>query len=276
MNSPSLARTGQPSLALASWALRVQFFVSGALFATWGVHVPTAKAHYGLGEQALAIAMLASGVGALIALTQAGRIIGRHGPRAVTAVTGAACSACIASLIAFPSYAFLLVLMLVYGICASLMDVSINAEASEIELQSGRAQMSGFHAMFSLGGMAGAAVGSVLPAAGVAPAMHLLGAGLVCVALIWTGCAGMLRMEGAAPGGGGLSLPHGVLLLVGTLAALGLVAEGAMYDWSVLFMKQERHSDPAVSAWAYACFSGAMARAASPATGCVRMSRRSC
>jgi predicted MFS family arabinose efflux permease len=259
MTSPTLASARLPTLGTASWALRAQFFVSGALFATWGVHVPTAKAHYGIGEQALAIAMLAAGVGALIALTQAGRVIGRYGPRGVTAVTGTVCCACIAALIAFDSYAWLLAVMLAYGTAASLMDVSINAEASEIERQSGRAQMSNFHAMFSLGGMVGAAVGGALPAAGVGPAQHLAGAAVVGFAVITIGCMGMLRMEGAAPGSGGLSLPRGVLLLIGTLAALGLVAEGAMYDWSVLFMKQERGGDATVSAWAYASFSAAMA-----------------
>ena len=57
-----------PSVTRAAFALRTEFFVMGVLFATWGVHVPTVKAHYGLGEQALALAMLASGVGALGAL----------------------------------------------------------------------------------------------------------------------------------------------------------------------------------------------------------------
>ena len=54
----AMPTTAAPSItpppATAAWALRAQFFVSGALFATWGVHVPTVKAHFGLGERALA------------------------------------------------------------------------------------------------------------------------------------------------------------------------------------------------------------------------------
>ena len=83
----ALPLASAPSLAGASTALRTQFFVMGVLFATWGVHVPTVKAHYGLGEQALALAMLASGVGALAALAYAGRIVGRWGPRGVAAAS---------------------------------------------------------------------------------------------------------------------------------------------------------------------------------------------
>jgi predicted MFS family arabinose efflux permease len=245
-------------LARAAWALRAQFFVAGALFATWGVHVPTVKLHFGLSEASLAVAMLAAGVGALLALAQAGRVIGHHGPRGVTLVTGLVSAAAISLLLAFQSYAVLLFVMFAYGVASSLFDVSVNAEATEIERLAGRPLMSGFHGMFSLGGMAGAGVGSLLPALGVTATQHLLGAAIVCALLVMMGCAWMLRMAGA-PASGGLSLPRGPLALIGLLAALGLIAEGAMYDWSVLFMKQERGSDVATAALAYASFSGAMA-----------------
>ncbi len=251
-----------PPPATAAWALRAQFFVSGALFATWGVHVPTVKAHFGLGERALGLAMLASGVGALLALMQAGRLVGRFGPRAVCGVTGLACCLVIAGLIAFDRYGALVALLLAFGVVASLFDVSINAEATEIERLTGRALMSGFHGMFSLGGMAGAAAGSVLTGgAGMPAGQHLAVAAAVGAALVAVGCLGMSR--GAAAGGdsGGprLSLPRGPLFLVGLLAAMGLVAEGALYDWSVLYMKQALLSDAGTAALAYASFSGAMA-----------------
>jgi predicted MFS family arabinose efflux permease len=239
----------------------MQFFVSGALFATWGVHVPTVKTHFGLGERALALAMLAAGVGALLALTQAGRVVGRHGPRTVTLVTGLVCSLCIAALIAFQSYAALLALMFAYGMGNSLFDVAINAEASELELVSGRPLMSGFHGMFSLGGMAGAAVGGIVLAAGGAAQQHLIGVAAVCALAVAGGCVVMLRMEGATRGSAGLNVPRGALALIGLLASLGLIAEGAMYDWSVLYMKQELKSDAATAALAYASFSAAMAAA---------------
>ena len=247
------------TLSTASWALRAQFFVSGALFATWGVHVPTVKAHFGLGEAALGFAMLAGGVGALIALTQAGRVVGRFGPRGVSWVTGIVCCLVIALLIAFQGYWVLVGLLLVYGIAASLFDVSINAEATEIERLAGRPLMSGFHGMFSLGGMVGAAAGSAITGAGVTAGQHLYLAAAVSVTIVAAGCLGMLRMEGPPAANSPLSLPRGPLFLIGVLASMGLMAEGAMYDWSVLYMKQELRSDAGIAALAYASFSAAMA-----------------
>ncbi len=259
MSSIPLPVHSPRTLVNASRALRAQFFVTGAMFATWGVHVPTVKAHYGLGEQALAIAMFFSGIGGVVMLTQAGRIVGRFGPRAIALFMGLVCAGCIASLIAFDSYPALLALMLVYGTAASLFDVSLNTEASEMERLSGRPLMSGFHGMFSLGGMAGAGVGAVLPVAGVLPQQHLLMAAVVCGLIVIVGSLSMLRMEGPPATGIPLSLPTGPLALIGLLAAIGLIAEGAMYDWSVLFMKQELRSDSSIAALSYASFSGSMA-----------------
>src|SRR5437762_5335055 len=209
MSSLPLAPPSGRVISNAAWRTRAQFFISGALFATWGVHVPSVKAHYALGERALAIAMLAAGVGAWLALTQAGRVVGRFGPRGVTLLTGSGCALCIALLVAFDHYAALLVVMLLYGVCSSLMDVSINAEASEIERLADRPLMSGFHAMFSLGGMVGAAVGSLLHSAAVAPAHHLLGAALVGAAVVAAGGSVMLRMDGPPRTDHPLSLPTG-------------------------------------------------------------------
>jgi fucose permease len=72
----------------------------------------------------------------------------------------------------------------------------------------------------------------------------------------------MLRtVAGTSDEGPRFALPRGVLALLGILAALGLIAEGAMYDWSVLYMTQELHSEPGFAALAYASFSAAMAAA---------------
>lgn len=251
------------ALARAAHAVRAQFFVLGLVFGTWGVHVPTVKAHYGLGEQALALAMLTGGGGALLALSQAGRIVGRWGPRAVAATMGVASSAAIASLLVAPGYAGLLVLMLVFGISGSLVDVAINTEATSLEREAGRPLMSGFHGLFSVGGMAGAGLGSAATALGLTPQEHLLLANGVGAMVVLAASRAMLPLPPGQPEEKPpLSLHElvkGPLLLLGVLASMGLIAEGAMYDWSVLFMKQERASATSTAALAYASFSAAMA-----------------
>ena len=242
----------------STWAIRGQFFAAGALFATWGVQVPMIKTHYGLSEQTLALAMLAAGVGSITGLTQAGRIVGRLGPRTVACVTGLTAALSITLLLATHHYAGLLALMFAFGLTASLFDVAVNVAASEIERQANRPLMSGFHGLFSLGGMAGAGLGSAMQGFGLNAPLHLLIAGVACGLLTVWGCLHMHAGRNAQSDGG-MVLPRGVLGLIGALAALGLLCEGAIYDWSVLYMHESLQAQPATAALAYASFSGAMA-----------------
>jgi predicted MFS family arabinose efflux permease len=250
------------NIRAATWATRANFFYSGFLFATWGVHVPTVREHYGLGEQALAMAMLAAGVGALAGLTQAGRVIGRVGAKPVTLASGLVVALCIAALLWTRDYTVLVATMVGFGIASGLLDVAINAEATELEHVAQRKLMSGFHGMFSLGGMAGAAAGGALLAADVMPDAHLWGVAFVGALALAVATALMLPFKPPADGAAaGFELPRGSLLLLGVLAALGLIAEGAMYDWSVLYMHRELGSPQQQAALAYASFSAAMAAA---------------
>lgn len=259
--SPGAAIVAPNTLAITSWATRTLFFCAGFLFATWGVHVPTVKAVYGIDESALGIAMLAAGIGALLGLSQAGWLIGRFGARQVAWVGGGLAALSIAFLFSMPGYAALLLLLVLFGGSSSAMDVAMNAEASELERLQGRPVMSGFHGMFSLGGMAGAALGSALLHAGVAPLVHVVAVALGSVlAIAWAGSCMLphLRAELGQRREKYL-LPRGPLLLLGAMAAMGFVVEGAVYDWSVLYLYKEIGSPQNLAALAFASFSAAMA-----------------
>jgi predicted MFS family arabinose efflux permease len=244
------------------WAARAQFFCSGFVFATWGVHVPTLKARYGIDDAQLGLALLAAGIGALLGLTQASGWIGRHGARRAAGVFGTLYALLLALLLAMPSYTALLGLLALFGIATSVFDVSINTEGAQLELQGGKPLMSGLHGMFSLGGMVGAVTGGAALAAGVDPQRHLAAVAATLALAISLSSRWMLPREAtafASASGQALRLPRGTLALLGILAALGLIAEGAIYDWSVLYLQQELGSPQKQAALAYASFSAAMA-----------------
>jgi fucose permease len=121
--------------------------------------------------------------------------------------------------------------------------------------------MSGMHGMFSLGGMAGAVTGGAALAAGITPQSHLTLVAATMALSIALSSRWMLPKEATTftSTGDGFRLPHGPLAILGVLAALGLIAEGAIYDWSVLYLKQELGSPQQQAALAYASFSAAMA-----------------
>lgn len=245
------------------WATRTQFFCSGFIFATWGVHVPTIKAHYGLDEAQLGFAMLAAGVGALLGITRASRWIGRHGARRVAGCAGTVYALLIALLILMPGYLALLGLLAAFGLVTSVFDVAINTDAAQLEAREGAHLMSGMHGMFSLGGMVGAVSGGAALATGLGVQAHLLAVAAVMALAVGSSSTRMLPKPASVAGDAdaGFRLPRGALVVMGVLAALGLIAEGAIYDWSVLYLNQELGAPQQQAALAYASFSAAMAAA---------------
>jgi fucose permease len=160
------------------------------------------------------------------------------------------------------SVAALLAAMLIFGAAMSLFDVSINAEGSALESLSGRAIMSNLHAMFSVGGMTGAALASYMLGAGVAPRLQLFGVctGIAIVAAIASRGLLQTNVHSAAESGQAhFTWPKGVLLIIGLLTFAGMTAEGVMYSWSVLYLKQDVGTSQAQAALGYATFSAAVA-----------------
>ncbi len=256
-------------LARARTATRLLFAVLGTLCGAWGAHVPSVRSHYGLGEGLLSLVLLAGAVGAVSALFFAGRVVGRLGARRAAAVSATVLCLALGTVLAYPTVWALLPGMLVFGASMSLFDVAINTEGSELESAGGRAIMSNLHGMFSLGGMAGAALVAALLARGVAPGLQL---GLLCALLalvaVWA-ARGMLASHGgadtAADGADGAAAhahfawPRGLLLVIGLLIFAGMTAEGVMYEWCVLYLKQDVGLPQSTAALGYAAFAGAMA-----------------
>lgn len=262
-NSCPAAALPLPALpALRRWhvSIRAQFAVLGLAMGAWGAQVPAVKQHYGLDEGELSIALLAAAAGAVLCLLSAGALVARFGARHCVRAAGALMCAVLAAVLQFESYGVLLALMLLLGAGSALFDVSINADGNHLETRSGRKVMSGLHAMFSLGGMAGALLSAGLYRLALPAPTQLAAVGLALAPVVLAAAAQLTDEradsdESPAP----LAWPRGVLLWMGLLTSLCMVAEGAMYDWSALYVHQELHTDAALGALGFAAFSAAMA-----------------
>jgi fucose permease len=248
-------------LRRARWATRAQFAVLGMFAGAWGAHIPTVKLRYGLDEAMLSLVLLTAAVGALGSLLVAGRAVARLGARNAALCAGLVMSVALALVLEMPSLWALLPVAFVLGAGSSLFDVAINSEGSELEQLSGRAIMSNLHAMFSAGGMIGAALVAALLRAGLDPQLQLWLVAAALAATIAIGTRGMLDSRGAGHDGAAahFTWPRGLLLVIGLLILSGMIAEGVMYDWCVLYLKQEVGMPQAQAALGYAAFSAAMA-----------------
>jgi fucose permease len=255
---------GQPAPGLhrARVSTMALFALLGLLTGAWGAHVPSLKVRYDLDEGQLALALFALAAGAVASLFVAGRVIGRLGPRRASLLTGLAMAGLLASALLWPGMPALLAALVVLGMAISVHDVAINTDGTALERLSGRAMMGQLHGMFSVGAMAGAATAAGMLHLGWPADVQLAVVG-AAVALAMVGAtAGMLDARTAATGDGGAARfvwPRGVLLLIGLLILAGLLAEGAMYDWSVLYLQQAVGLPQDRAALGYAAFAGAMA-----------------
>lgn len=252
-----------PTLTRARRATRLQFGVLGVLSGAWGAHIPSVKRHFGLDEVLLALVLLAAGLGAIAALLVAGRVVARWGARRTVQAAGLAMALALGALLQLPALALAWPVALAFGLAMGLFDVAINAEGSELEHQGGRALMSHLHALFSTGAMLGAALAAVMLRAGVPADRQLAGIGVALALAVGLGSRGMLPAH-PAPGAGEaahFAWPRGLLRVLGLLVLAGMIAEGVMADWCVLYLQQELGVTPARAAWGYAAFAGAMALA---------------
>lgn len=233
----------------------------GVLVGTWGTHIPSVKSRYALSEATLSLVLLAVAAGTVLSLFVAGRIVGRLGARRTAALAALSMCLLLGAALGYPSVLALLPTMLFFGASMSLFDVAINTEGSELESASGTI-MSNLHGMFSVGGMAGAAFASYLFEIGVAPRLQLFAVCAATAIAALIASRGMLETHARADDAvdeAHFAWPKGVLLIIGILVLAGMTAEGVMYDWSVLYLKQDVGMPQAQAALGYAIFSGAMA-----------------
>ncbi|WP_347316082.1 MFS transporter, partial [Ralstonia pseudosolanacearum] len=112
------------------------FFVNGATIATWGVHIPTVKARFGLSEASLSLAMFMVAAGAIAAMKFAGGWAARVSTRRASVQAGVVFGLMTGLLMLMPSYALLLGLLVLFGITNAGFDVAINAQATTVEAHS--------------------------------------------------------------------------------------------------------------------------------------------
>jgi predicted MFS family arabinose efflux permease len=242
-------------------ATRLIFLLSGIGMASWAPMVPYAKARLALDDATLGLVLLCMGFGAVIAMPLAGFLSHRFGHRDVIGVSGLLVCLALPLLTLAPSVWWLGAALLFFGASLGVVDVAMNAHAVDVEKQQGRPMMSGFHGLFSVGGLAGSAGMAALlhtgaPLTGSAIAVSILL--LVIVATQWRHFL-VRHDDGSGEPHAPFRLPGAAVFLLGFLCMVVFLAEGAMLDWSAVFLRFSRGFEPSVAGLGYAAFSVAMA-----------------
>ncbi len=262
--TPAATPAAVPAPAIPPRAARAAvsavFFLNGAGMGNWVVRIPAVRDRLGLTESALGVALLGVALGALVTMPLAGRLVARHGSRPVTRVGAVLFAVALALPALAPTLPLLVAALVALGVGSGVLDIAMNAQAATVERRYGRAIMSRFHALFSLGGLAGAALGGAAADIGLGAAPHLALVALVAGVTAAGSAAGMLPAAAdAAPEHAAFAWPSRPLVVLGIVAFCVLFGEGAMADWSAVYLRDVAGAGPGLAAAGYAAFSLTMA-----------------
>ena len=255
---------GRDGVAAAPRSARVAvaafFALAGIAFGSWVSRIPEVKEKLGLDPGQLGLALLGMAVGAVVAMPTTGWLIARWGSRRVCETAGIlACLTLLLPVLA-PSGPALFVALMLFGSAYGVMDVSMNTQAAAVEALYARPIMSSFHGVFSVGGLVGAATAGLVTGLGVAPVPHLAAVAALLLVVALLARRDLLSPSGEGHDGGpAFARPNRALAGVAAIAFCVLLAEGAVSDWSAVYLTSVVGTAASVAAAGFAAFSVTMA-----------------
>ncbi|CAI8789278.1 MFS transporter [Pseudomonas sp. IT-P294] len=256
MNAPSpvLVPTANHSERMST---RIAFLIAGLLMSAWAPLVPLVKARAGLDDGGLGLLLLGLGGGSIVAMPFAGYLTAHYGCRPVVICATIVLCALLPLLSTVAWLPGLVIAVILFGASMGMLDCAMNIQSVIVEKNSGQALQSGFHGLYSVGGIVGAGAMTALLTLG----LHPLIAALCIVATVLGAlykAAPALLTYGTERGGPMFAVPRGIVLFLGALCFIVFLTEGAILDWSAVFLVSNRGLEPSIAGLGYASFAAAM------------------
>lgn len=234
-----------PGLSRSPVGVAIMFATNGAVFASVLPWYPTLKQQWGLDDLVFGFVVAAFAAGSLGSTVLPSLAVSRFGPRRVVFWGTVALALLVAGVGWASSGLVLAILLLGVGLADAVVDVSQNVAGVRVESRGRRSILSSMHAFWSLGAVAGGAVGTAAASAGWDIRAHLAAVavsviGLVALAVLLTGP--VPAVPAAADGPGGVEKRPGpgfgrimlVTLPVALLATSGTMVEDIANNWAGL------------------------------------------
>ncbi|WP_171169691.1 MFS transporter [Streptomyces sp. I05A-00742] len=249
----------------AQLAIVALFCSLGFQYATWASRIPALKTDLGLTAAEVGVLLMAAGVGAAVSFPLVALLMKRLGSRRLALLSQLCLALLLPALAAAPNYPVALLVLCVDGVCVGCLNVAMNAQGAELEARFARTAMARLHATFSGGSLLAALLASgthaVTPSVGAhfgvaAALLVLLGAYARTGLLTEERAAGEKAEEGRTRGR--WTVPSRMTLWMCCAMAFGTVTEGAMNDWSTLYMKDVAEASAELAPLGIAVVSGMM------------------
>ncbi|WP_335933588.1 MFS transporter [Streptomyces sp. PTD5-9] len=243
----------------AQLAIAALFCFLGFQYATWASRLPAIKTRLDLSEAELGLLLMACGAGAAVSFPLVTALMRRLGSRRLAFLSAVCLSLLLLALAAAPNYPVALAVIACDGVAVGCLNVAMNAQGAALEAAYQRTAMSRLHATFSAGSLFAALLASGVNTVTTEVAAHFGVAAVLLLLLVGLTRSGLLTHDSETATGDsgtatedpsddgkrepgkksrrGLTMPSRVTLWMGCAMVFGTVTEGAMNDWSALYLK---------------------------------------
>jgi MFS family permease len=245
-------------VARARAAVTAVFFLNGMVFVSWYSRLPDIQEELEIGNGELGLALLGAPVGLLLAMPLTGAVASAIGSRPLVLAAPLWLSA-----VVLPAFAVdvptLALATFVVGAMNGVLDISMNIQGLAVERAGSKRIFNSLHAAFSFGALGGALAGGAAAAGGMDPVTHLAIIAAVGAAGATVAARGLLPADDQpSPGGPRFARPSRRLAALGAVAFCTLLSEGAVFDWSGIYLKRETDASAALVPAGLAAFNLAM------------------
>lgn len=241
------------------WALAMLFLADGMGFGTWAAHVAVFKSRLSLSNAHLTLVLLSLIGGAIITMPVVGQLIHRYGSRSVVRIVSLSYFVILAALGQAVGLHSLIPLAFLFGMAKGAFDVSVNSQVFAVEAHYGRSYQGLFQGSWSVGGLLGASLSSLLLSQGGSAREDLGGIALLLGLCTLIALPLLVSEPPSSEHTERLTWPDASLLRVATIAFFGLMTEGAIADWASVYLHSHVHVSLSQAAIGYAAFSVTMA-----------------
>ncbi|MBF0877898.1 MFS transporter [Gluconobacter cerevisiae] len=252
-NQPNISQ-----LTGAKIATRCAFFIAGFGLACWAPLVPFARERMRLSDVELGNLLLFLGIGSVLGMPTASALVRRLGSASVTFLAAVGIMLALPILATTTNHAVLAVTLLLFGASIGAIDVGANIHGTEVQAHMKQPLMSGFHGFYSIGGLIGSCTVTLALSLNFGSIISASVGSFIVLMTILISVRRFLPVKKNVVSEPLFIMPHGIVVLIGIMALITFLVEGAALDWGAILLTETRGITKDYAGIGYSAFAIAM------------------